>query len=882
MKSNRTSSSQCRVHARLVASLAIALAAASSSAQAQTSYTSTSNATAWNAARWNNSSNAAPYGSTYTANNNVLFTSGNYTFAGMGTAVNVGNVTLSDNVNVKFSTGGTFATNGANRTITLASGSTLDLNATQISTTAGTGFIISGSGVFATGTYSTTTNAQSFTINSGTVIARGTTGLGNGANSVLSLNGGTVASNASRDFANTRFGGGIVVGGNVQFGERSTVVSLADSAANLSFANNVSLGNFRRTFTLGNNGTQTFSGVISGTNSANLTFAANSGTSAGRFDITGTANTFSGGITITGGEARFTADGSLGTANKTITIDGGRFASASSANMTIASTRDIAVGDTVGTSISATGTSSTITYNGTIADVSGKTGAWAKQGSGTLALGGVSTYTGATAITGGTLRLTTGNNRLPTGTVVSLGDASSTSLGTLDLNGLNQQIAGLASNAGSATTGNNTVTSATAATLTISGNDSYAYGNGSAANSGLITGAITLVKSGSGTQTLGGNNTYSGGTTLSEGTLLVTNTSGSGTGSGNVTVNAGILGGSGSISGNVSLNGATIGSSNATLTLSSNLTTTGASNVAASSTVNVTGTTTVSSGNLTINGNLGVSGSIAGAGSVIISSTGRLTGNSTIASAAKLSGGSFGTSGNTLNLGSTLDVSGTNTIATGVTVNVTGNTTITSGVFSVNGNLGGDGAKIIGNTATLKGNGTISGPTTIQAGGTLAPGNSPGVQTFTGDLTLAGTTELEINGSDRGDTYDGINLTGTSANTLTYGGTLSMSFNAPITIGVYDLFAIGSVTQASAFGTVTIGGTAIDSSTGAITDNGWTASITEIASGPTWNLIFNNATGDLTITAIPEPSAYGALAGFGMIGVALYRRRSQNAAKRAA
>jgi len=407
-------------------------------------------------------------------------------------------------------------------------------------------------------------------------------------------------------------------------------------------------------------------------------------------------------------------------------------------------------------------------------------------------------------------------------------------------------------------------------TTTVTGNWTAASGSGTA--TGITIG-------GTGSLVLGGNaSALTETVTLANSvTLQVRNALGGGVSAGTGTT----LGGNGTIAGSVALNGATIGSSGDTLTLSSNLTTTGASDVAASSTVNVTGTTTVSSGNLTINGNLGVSGSIAGAGSVIISSTGRLTGNTTIASAAKLSGGSFGTSGNTLNLGSTLDVSGTNTIATGVTVNVTGNTTITSGVFSVNGNLGGDGAKIIGNTATLKGNGTISGPTTIQAGGTLAPGNSPGVQTFTGDLTLAGTTELEINGSDRGDTYDGINLTGTSANTLTYGGTLSMSFNAPITIGVYDLFAIGSVTQASAFGTVTIGGTAIDSSTGAITDNGWTASITEIASGPTWNLIFNNATGDLTITAIPEPSAYAALAGFGMIGVALYRRRSQNAAKRA-
>jgi hypothetical protein len=35
-------------------------------------------------------------------------------------------------------------------------------------------------------------------------------------------------------------------------------------------------------------------------------------------------------------------------------------------------------------------------------------------------------------------------------------------------------------------------------------------------------------------------------------------------------------------------------------------------------------------------------------------------------------------------------------------------------------------------------------------------------------------------------------------------------------------------------------------------------------------------------SAIPEPSAYAALAGAGIIGVALYRRRRQSAAKRAA
>jgi hypothetical protein len=302
--------------------------------------------------------------------------------------------------------------------------------------------------------------------------------------------------------------------------------------------------------------------------------------------------------------------------------------------------------------------------------------------------------------------------------------------------------------------------------------------------------------------------------------------------------------------------------------------------------VNVAGITTVSSGNLTVNGALGVNGSIAGTGAVIVSSTGSLTGNATINNATTVSGGNFGSSGNTLTLGSTLSASGNSTIATGVTVNVTGNTTISSGVFSVNGTLGGAGAKIVGNTATLKGTGTINGPTTIQAGGTLSPGNSPGIQTFTDDLTLSGTTVMEINGTSRGAAYDGINLTTGAGQDLFYGGTLSLIFGAAITAGTYDLFALtAGVAQTGTFGSVSIAGSVVASTSDlAIISSGWSANLidnTPITPG-TWSLSFDNATGDLTIAPIPEPSAYAALAGVGMIGFALYRRRRQPAAKRAA
>lgn len=78
-------------------------------------------------------------------------------------------------------------------------------------------------------------------------------------------------------------------------------------------------------------------------------------------------------------------------------------------------------------------------------------------------------------------------------------------------------------------------------------------GAGSAAISGVLSGAISgaggsLIKVGSGTLSVTAANTYDGGTTVSVGRLLVNNTTGSGVGSGDVTVSAfATLGGTGFI-----------------------------------------------------------------------------------------------------------------------------------------------------------------------------------------------------------------------------------------------------------------------------------------------------------------------------------------------
>ena len=488
------------------------------------SFTSTSATGSWNTSRWNNSADGPTYTSAFTANNDVSFTSGTYSFAGMGATINVGNITLSDNVAVSFaSAGSTFATNGSVRTFNLGTGASFNFSNNQaISTAAGTGFNKTGAGTLIMGAGGTF--AGGFTLGTGTVVAGGVNAMGSGG--ALNLNGGilTVNSGTSRDFSG-KYTGGITVGGNVQFGDS---VNVSAGTGNMTFSNNIALGAATRTLTLGYGGNVIFGGVISNTATNGLTFAATSG-GTGRFDITNTANTFTGDLKITGGEVRFTGAGSYGNVNNNIIIDGGRLATTSGTTYTLASTHAITIGDTAGTSISAV-SSGTLTYNGTIADISGKTGAWAKQGAGTLALGGVSTYTGATAINNGILQLTTGNDRLPTGTVVSLGQAASTNLGTLDLNGRSQQIAGLQSvtgtNAGANT---NVVTSSTAATLTIDSTSNYTYSAGTAANSGVISGAISLLKKGSGTQTLGGANTYTGSTSVSAGSLFLngslTNTS---------------------------------------------------------------------------------------------------------------------------------------------------------------------------------------------------------------------------------------------------------------------------------------------------------------------------------------------------------------------
>lgn len=508
--------------------IAVVMAALPSIAEAQQFWRTDGIGDTWTGSNWG-ASGAGPFTTAWSSGSNVQFTANSEaTFA----TTTVGNVTVDPGFTVTNTAAGTLSFTGSTVAIwDIGAGSTLTWTSQNVTANSAAGITKNGSGILNLGALTWSTNMNGgFTLNNGTVIATGNKALGNG---VLNLNGGTLQTTGTRAFTPTS----MVIGGDF---------ALAGTGnPNWDAATTIGLGASTRTITNSTtSGSRQFRGLISGSAGAGLTFT---GAGGAEIYVGNTGNTFSGPVAITGGEVVFNDDGTFGSTTS-ITLDGGRLTMASMATngntsalttATISSSRNIFVGDGAGTAISISGATGVTTYNGVIADVTAKTGAWAKQGSGMLQVGGASTYTGATAINNGTVQLTTGNDRLPTGTVLSLGQAASANVGTLDLNSRDQQVAGLNSTTGTNVSVNkNTITSVGAATLTVAGPGSY--GDGSTTNSGIITGAISLVKSGSGTQVLGDTNTYTGTTSITGGTLSIAST-GTINGSSGVTINGGEL-----------------------------------------------------------------------------------------------------------------------------------------------------------------------------------------------------------------------------------------------------------------------------------------------------------------------------------------------------
>jgi T5SS/PEP-CTERM-associated repeat protein/autotransporter-associated beta strand protein len=173
-----------------------------------------------------------------------------------------------------------------------------------------------------------------------------------------------------------------------------------------------------------------------------------------------------------------------------LTFDGGALRTTGSFTTTRATT----LNNGGGTFETATGT--TLTHNGPMSGVGGLT----KSSAGTLAMGGINTYTGPTTINAGVLRLT-GVERLADATDVTVAAGA-----TLDLNNFNETFDSL-SGAGSVALGT--------AQLVVGLN------NGTGSFSGVISGTGDLLKEGTGVQTLSGLNTYSGATFVDRGELIL-------------------------------------------------------------------------------------------------------------------------------------------------------------------------------------------------------------------------------------------------------------------------------------------------------------------------------------------------------------------------
>ena len=287
--------------------------------------------------------------------------------------------------------------------------------------------------------------------------------------------------------------------------------------------------------------TLTYSGTVANN-------AAGSGTlikaGGGTLRLQNTTNTFTGGTQILEGDVSVGVDDRLGAAPASPTaghllLNGGGLTI--TADMTLNANRGIALGPNTGTgsgTLQVTG-ANTLTYTGIIADNPGGSGRLVKTGTGTLRLqNAANTFTGGLTVSGGLVSFSL-EDRIgaapasPTpGSIILNGGGLRLTINNVTLNA-NRGIA-LGPDGGSGT-----------GVLDIDTNRTLTY-NGIIADNGAGTGA--LEKTSEGSVILGGANTYTGGTTLTAGSLIVINTTGSATGTGSVTTAAStILGGTGII-----------------------------------------------------------------------------------------------------------------------------------------------------------------------------------------------------------------------------------------------------------------------------------------------------------------------------------------------
>ena len=383
------------------------------------------------------------------------------------------------------------------------------------------------------------------------------------------------------------------------------------------------------------------SGVISGIGGSLTKFGSGTLTLSGN-------NTYTGGTTVTLGVVAISADNNLGTTPAVLALSDGTLQTL--AGMTFTHSIDLIGGSG--------GTIDTNGFNSTISGVISGANALNKIGSGTLTLSGTNTYSAWTVISGGTLALA------GTGTVGA--DSVSMTGGNFDI---------------SAHTGGVTLQLLTGTgNVNLGSNDlNMGINNQNMTLSGVISGSGgSLTKVGQGILTLSGNNTYSGGTTVSNGVLVVSADNNMGAGGGLLNLQGSTLLTSGTVISTrpVDLTGGTvIDTSGYNSTLGGNISGTGVLNKMGSGTLTLSGVNAYSGGTNILGGTLALGNSSAlGAGPVsLLSGTIKMSGGPGVvtwggdyaqSAGTTLSLGIGASQWDTLNLGGVAHLNGTLNLST--------------------------------------------------------------------------------------------------------------------------------------------------------------------------------------------------------------------------
>ncbi|EEM8428265.1 fibronectin-binding autotransporter adhesin ShdA [Salmonella enterica subsp. enterica serovar Essen] len=282
-------------------------------------------------------------------------------------------------------------------------------------------------------------------------------------------------------------------------------------------------------------------------------------------------------------------------------------------------------------------------------------GSLVKTGTGELTLSGDNTYSGGTTITGGTL---------------TADHADSLGSGDIDNSGVLQVGEGELENTLS---GSGSLVKTGTGELTLSGDNTYSggttitggtltadhadlLGTGAIANSGVLkvgegelentlSGAGSLVKTGTGELTLSGDNTYSGGTTISDGTLIADHADSLGTGA---IDNSGVLQvGEGELENTLSGAGSLVKTGTGELTLSGDNSYSGGTTISGG-TLTADHADSLGSGDIDNSGVLQVGegelkNTLSGSGSLVKTGTGELTlsGDNSYSGATTISDGTL-------------------------------------------------------------------------------------------------------------------------------------------------------------------------------------------------------------------------------------------------